>query len=232
MHIPDGYLSPATCAVMYGAAAPFWYVASQKVKKALSHRMVPLLAVFSAFAFVIQMFNIPVPDGTTAHATGAALMAIVLGPWAAVLGVSVALFIQAVFFGDGGILAFGANAFNMAVVIPLVAYTIYRALAGRAPVGSSRQWIAAAVAGYVAINVAALAAAVEFGIQPALFRAADGTPLYSPYGLSVAVPAMMFAHLTIAGFAEAVVTGGAVAFLQRAMPHLWQAEAVETEAAA
>jgi len=222
MHIPDGYLSPATCAVMYGAAAPFWYVAVQKVKKVLTHRMVPLLSIFAAFSFTIMMFNAPVPDGTTAHAVGGVLMAIVLGPWAATIGVSVALLIQAIFFGDGGILAFGANAFNMAVVLPFVGFYVYRAISGNAPIKSSRHWIGAAVGGYVGINAAALVAAIEFGLQPALFHAADGTPLYCPYGLSAAIPAMMFAHLTVAGFAEAVVTGGVVAFLQRAMPSLME----------
>ena len=67
-----------------------------------------------------MMFNVPVPDGTTAHAVGAVLVAVLLGPWAAVIAVSVALAIQALFFGDGGVLAFGANCFNMAVVMPLV----------------------------------------------------------------------------------------------------------------
>ena len=77
-----------------------------------------------------MMFNIPVPGGTTAHGVGATLIAIVLGPWAAVIGVSVALIIQALFFGDGGILAIFANCFNMAIVMPFVGYGLYRLLAG------------------------------------------------------------------------------------------------------
>ncbi len=172
-----------------------------------------------------MMFNAPVPDGTTAHAVGGALMAIILGPWAATIGVSIALLIQALFFGDGGILAFGANCFNMAVVLPFVGYAVYRAISSDAPLSSSRHWIGAAVGGYVGINAAALCAAIEFGVQPTLFHTADGTPLYCPYGLSQAIPAMMFAHLTVAGFAEAVVTGGMVAFLQRAMPSLMELRA-------
>ncbi|MCD6291210.1 MAG: cobalt transporter CbiM [Anaerolineae bacterium] len=231
MHIPDGYLSPATCVVMYAAAAPFWYRAAQKVKAVLTNRTVPLLSIFAAFSFVIMMFNAPVPDGTTAHAVGGTLMAIILGPWAATIGVSIALLIQAIFFGDGGILAFGANCFNIAVVLPFVGYVVYRLIAGDASLTSSRHWIGAAVGGYVGINAAALMAAIEFGVQPALFHAADGTPLYCPYGLSQAIPAMLFAHLTIAGFAEAVVTGGVVAFLQRSMPSLMGLR-VEKEAVA
>ena len=104
MHIPDGYLSPATCVAFYAAATPFWAVAAARVRKMLSGRTVPLLAIFSAFTFAIMMFNVPVPGGTTAHGVGGTLTAIVLGPWAAVISTSVALMIQALFFGDGGIL--------------------------------------------------------------------------------------------------------------------------------
>jgi cobalt/nickel transport system permease protein len=136
------------------------------------------------------------------------------------LAVSVALLIQALFFGDGGVTAFGANCFNMAIIGSLVAYWVYRAIAGRAAITSRRRVVAAAIAGYLAINVAALLAAIEFGIQPALFTDAAGAPLYAPYPLSVAVPAMLIGHLTIAGLAELVVTGGVVAYLQRSDPSL------------
>ncbi len=220
MHIPDGYLSPQTCGVMYAVAAPFWYIAARKLKKTLTSKTVPLLSIFSAFSFVIMMFNVPVPGGTTAHAIGGTLIAVLLGPWAAVLGVSTALFIQAIFFGDGGILAFGANAFNMAVVLPFVGYGVYRLIAKTASKDSPRYWIGAAIGGYAGINAAALCAAIEFGIQPTLFHTADGTPLYCPYNLSQAIPAMLLAHLTVAGVAEAVITGGVLIFLRKTMPAL------------
>lgn len=214
MHIPDGYLSPQTCAVMYAVSAPFWYVAAQRLKK-LSGRMLPLIAIFAAFSFVIMMFNVPLPGGTTGHAVGATLMAIVLGPWAAVIGVTIALAVQALFFGDGGILAFGANAFNMAIVMPFVAVAVYNLLSANTPLTSSRRVIAGAVAGFVALNVAAFLTAVQFGIQPALFRAADGTPLYGPYGLGEAIPAMMLGHILIAGPVEGIVTALVIAYLQK-----------------
>ena len=220
MHIPDGYLSPQTCGVMYAAAAPVWYMAARKLKKTLTLKAVPLLSIFSAFSFVIMMFNVPVPGGTTAHAIGGALIAIILGPWAAVVGVSAALLIQAVLFGDGGILAYGANVFNMAIVLPFVAYWIYRLFAGSIEKKSPKQWIGAALGGYIGINVAALFAAIEFGIQPILFHTANGTPLYCPYNLSQAIPAMLFAHLTVAGPAEAIITAGVLVFLRKSMPDL------------
>ncbi len=223
VHIPDGYLSPATAAVMYAAAAPFWYRATRKMKTLIAGRAVPSIALFAALSFVIMMFNVPLPGGTTGHAVGSVLAAIVLGPWAASLAVSVALVIQALFFGDGGILAIGANAFNMAIAMPFVGYFFYRLLAGRAALTSTRRVIAAALAGYVAINVGALLTAVELGIQPALFHDAAGRALYFPYGLDVAIPAMLLGHLTIAGLAECLVTGLVVAWLQRTNPQLLQA---------
>src|SRR4249920_2582284 len=139
MHIPDGYLSPSTCATLYVAAAPFWYIALQRVRRLLTTRLVPLLAVFSAFSFVIMMFNLPLPGGTTGHAVGMGIISIVLGPWASIIAISIALLIQAVFFGDGGITTFGANSLNMAIVGSLVAYWTYRGLAGRAALDSPRR---------------------------------------------------------------------------------------------
>lgn len=219
MHIPDGYLSPSTCAALYAASAPFIYVATRKVKRLVSARLAPLLSVFAAFSFVIMMLNVPLPGGTSGHAVGATLATIVLGPWAAMLAVAVALAIQALFFGDGGILSLGANVFNMAVVMSLVASAVYRVFGGSAE-SPRRKMVAGAAAGYVGLNVAAFLTAVEFGIQPALFRAADGAPLYAPYGLDVSIPAMMIGHLFIAGPAEAIITALAVAFIARTNPDL------------
>jgi cobalt/nickel transport system permease protein len=215
MHIPDGYLSPQTSAAMAVVMVPTWWQATVRVKKVVKSRYVPLLALGAAFSFVIMMFNIPVPDGTTAHAVGGGLIAVLLGPWAACIAVSIALLIQALFFGDGGLLAFPANALNMAVVLPFVSYGAYRLLTRGTALTSTRRVWAGAVGAYVGLNVSALAAAIEFGIQPDLFHTADGTPLYAPFHLSQTIPAMMFAHLLIAGVVEGAITGGVVAYLQR-----------------
>ncbi len=223
MHIPDGYLSPATAAAMYAASAPFWYRASQKIRGVLTGRSVPLIALFAALSFVIMMFNVPLPGGTTGHAVGSVLAAIVLGPWAASLAVSVALVIQAFFFGDGGILAIGANAFNMAIAMPFVGFYLYRWLSGRAALTSRRRVIAAGIAGYAAINVAALLTGVELGLQPLLFHDAAGHALYFPYPLQIAIPAMLLGHLTIAGAVEGLVTGLVLAWLQQSNPQLLEA---------
>jgi cobalt/nickel transport system permease protein len=217
VHIPDGYLSPSTCAVLYGASVPVWVAAGRRVKKVVKSRYVPLVAIGAAYSFLVMMFNVPIPDGTTAHAVGGVLVAVLLGPWAAVIAVSIALLIQALFFGDGGVLAFGANAFNMAIVMPFVGYAVYRALVHRnQPLTSPRRPLGAAIGAYVGINAAALCAAVEFGLQPELFHTADGTPLYAPFHLAQTIPAMLFAHLLVAGVVEAALTAGVVTYLQRA----------------
>jgi len=220
MHIPDGYLSPSTCLVMYAGAFPFWYLALRRLRRWLSTRLIPLLSVFAAFSFLVMMFNLPLPGGTTGHALGVAIAAIVLGPWASLLAISIALLIQALFFGDGGITTLGANCFNMAIVGSLAAYLVYRVLAGRAAITSSRRIVAAALAGYVAINASAFCAAIEFGVQPLLFKDVSGAPLYAPYPLSIAIPAMMIGHLSFAGLAEMILAGGMVAYFQRANPRL------------
>ncbi len=220
MHIPDGYLSPTTCAATYALALPFWYLAFARVKRLLHTRTVPLLAVFSAFTFVIMLFNLPLPGGTTGHAAGIGIASIVLGPSAAIVAISLALLIQALLFGDGGITTFAANCLNMAIAGVLVSYWSYRLIAGGAAIGSKRRVVAAAIAGYLAINVAALLAAIEFGVQPGFFHDDAGAPLYAPYPLAIAIPAMMIGHLAIVGFAELLITGGLVAYLQRANPGL------------
>jgi cobalt/nickel transport system permease protein len=185
---------------------------------------VPVLALFSAFAFVLMMFNIPLPGGTTGHAVGGTLLVIVLGPWEAVLGLSVVLAIQAFFFGDGGLVTFGVNCFNMAIVLPFVGYMVYKLISGSSETTSPRRLLGAVVGSYMGIVVASLVVGIELGIQPALFHAADGTPLYAPYGLAVAIPAMLIGHLAIAGPVEAIVTGGVFAYLQRTRSSLVKAD--------
>ncbi len=223
MHIPDGYLSPVTCAVMLALVLPFWAIGIRRVRQTLSARSVPLVALVAAFSFVIMMFNIPLPGGTSGHAVGAALAAILLGPEVAAIAISIALAIQALLFGDGGILAIGANCFNMAVAIPYVSSSVYRALAKDTAVRSRRRVVGAALGGYVGLAAGAFLTAVEFGVQPALFRAADGTPLYAPYPLAVALPAMVIPHLLVAAVVEAAFTGLVLAYLQRSHPQLLEA---------
>lgn len=231
MHIPDGYLGPQTYAPAWAFMLLVWGWASRVIKQTLKSYQVPLLAIGAAFSFVIMMFNIPIPGGTTGHAVGGVLVAIVLGPWAAVVAISVALIVQALLFGDGGITAIGANCFNMALVLPFVGYWTYRLLAARSSIASPRRAIAAAAGGYVGLNAAALTTALMFGIQPIIAHAPSGQPLYSPYPLSVAVPAMALEHLLLFGFIEAAATGLVVAYLQRTDVSLLQGGMLRPSAA-
>ena len=205
MHIPDGYLSPQTFVPLYGVSFVFWAVALKKIKKELSAKYIPYLAMAAAFSFLIMMFNVPIPGGTTGHAVGGGIIAILLGPWAAVLAVSVVLIIQAVVFGDGGITAIGANCFNMAVVMPFVSYWVFKLIKGDTN-GGVRFYVAAFLAGYVGLSVAAILTGFEFGIQPMIASGPDGKPLYAPYPLSIAVPVMAIEHMLVFGIVEGMVT--------------------------
>jgi cobalt/nickel transport system permease protein len=218
MHIPDGYLSPVISLGLAAATVPVWAISTQKVKTVLNNRTIPLLAIFAALSFTIMMFNIPVPGGTTAHGVGAVLIAVVLGPWAAVIAVSTALVIQALFFGDGGILAIFANCFTMAIVMPFVGYWTYRLVAARAPLLGTRRVWAAGIAGYLAMTASALVVGILLGIQPLLFSDASGKPLYSPYDLQTAIPAMLISHVFGASIVEGLIAGLGVAYFQKRHP--------------
>ena len=220
MHIPDGYLGPVTCGVFYAVMLPIWTIASKIVKKTLKARQVPMLAIGAAFSFVIMMFNVPIPGGSTGHAVGGVLVAILLGPWAACIAITVALVVQALLFGDGGITAIGANCFNMAFVLPFAGYYTYRLISAGSQIGSNRRVIAAGIGAYVGICVAAACAGVEFGLQPLLHHTASGQSLYCPYGLNVAVPAMLGEHMLVFGWIEVIVTALVVKYLQKQSPEL------------
>ena len=222
MHIPDGYLGPQTYLTCYAAMLPLWGWASSRVKRSLGSRRMPLLGVGAAFSFVVMMINVPLPGGTSGHAVGSVLAAILFGPWGALLAVSLTLVLQAFLFGDGGVTAIGANCLTMAVVMPFAGYAVFRALSMGAAVGSKRRWLAAAVGGYVGLNAGALLAALLFGLQPLIAVDSAGRALYCPFGLKVAVPAMMAGHLLVFGWVEAVITGGAVAYLERCEPGLFE----------
>lgn len=217
MHIPDNYLSPQTCGVMGVVMIPVWVHCIRKVKAELDRKRIAFIGIAAAFSFLLMMFNVPIPGGTTAHAVGGTLIAILLGPEAACLAVTVALAIQALVFGDGGILSFGANCFNMAFVIPFLGFFIYKLIRNHAPAAWGDK-VGCVVGAYIGINVAALCAAIEFGIQPMLFHDALGHALYSPYPLSVSIPAMLTAHLLVAGVVDALATILIYTFIKRVAP--------------
>jgi cobalt/nickel transport system permease protein len=123
--------------------------------------------------------------------------------------------LQALMFGDGGITAIAANCFNMGVVMPFVAYYAYKLISGGTEIKSSRRVIAAAVAGWVSLTLAAFCTGVEFGLQPILNHTLEGVPLYMPYPLSVTVPAMLLEHALGFSILEALITALIFAYIQK-----------------
>jgi cobalt/nickel transport system permease protein len=219
MHIPDGYLSPQTYIPLIGAFVAAASVAVRKVKNEVSARNIPYLGMAAAFSFIIMMFNLPIPGGTTGHAVGSAVIAILFGPWAAMIAVSVALIIQALIFGDGGITAIGANCFNMAVFMPFSAYYIFKLFCHN-PLRKGRVFFAAFISGYLSLVLAAMLTATEFGIQPMIASTSDGKALYCPYDLSIAIPAMAIEHLLLFGIIEGIITAFIVRYFLRNDPGL------------
>lgn len=214
MHIPDNYLSPTTCAVLAVAATPVVGLSITKVKAQLKENkeLAPMLGIAASLSFLLMMFNVPIPGGTTAHAVGGVLLSILIGPYAASLALTVALLLQALLFGDGGILALGANIFNMAIAMPFVGYAVYHFFRKQ-----NHETAGVLVGSYVGINVAAFLTAVELGIQP-IIATQGGEPLYNPYGLAVTIPAMMVTHLTIAGAVEVFFTYVIYRFVNQVAP--------------
>ena len=214
MHIPDNYLSPASCAVLAVAAAPVVGLSITKVKAQLKENkeLAPMLGIAASLSFLLMMFNVPIPGGTTAHAVGGVLLSILIGPYAASLALSVALLLQALLFGDGGIIALGANIFNMAIAMPFVGYAVYHFFRKQ-----NHETAGVLIGSYVGINVAAFLTAIELGIQP-IIATQGGEPLYNPYGLAVTIPAMMVTHLTIAGAVEVFFTYVIYRFVKQVAP--------------
>ena len=226
--MPDGYLGPNTYLPFWIIMIPIWYYAGRWLRTNLRTKQVPYLALAAAFSFVIMMFNVPIPGGSTGHAVGSALVAIILGPWAAVVTTSVALLIQCLLFGDGGITTFGANCFNMAVVIPFVGYYTYAFIAGKTKMTDRRRIIGSAVGAWLGLTLAAVCAGFEMGIQPIINVSSTGVPLYMPYGLGITVPAMFFGHAFFFSIVEVIVTVVAFTYIARNDPTIiWNYKAVE-----
>jgi cobalt/nickel transport system permease protein len=206
MHIPDGFLSVYVAIVFWIVSLGLVVYALKRVNRDLGEKQVPLMGVLAAAIFAGQMLNFAVAGGTSGHMVGATLATILLGPWAAILVMTCVVGVQALIFQDGGLLALGANIFNMAIIGVSVSYFVYRTvqrLAGGKPWGL---YVGGFAAAWLAVFVASLAAALELAIS--------GT---SP--ANVALPAMGAVHALI-GIGEGLITVGALAFLAAVRPDL------------
>lgn len=205
MHIPDGFLSTNTWISAWGISVGGLWVCIRKVTGLLKDRMVPLMGVLSAFIFAAQMVNFPVAGGTSGHFLGGALAAILLGPYAGAVVISIVLIAQCLIFQDGGLTALGANIFNMSFVGAIGGYLVYKLL--RLIFGKNKGIIfSGAVSAWFSVVLASAACAIELGIS--------GT---SPF--KVVIPAMIGVHILI-GIGEAIITSIILGFILKVRPDL------------
>ncbi|MFZ1575172.1 MAG: energy-coupling factor ABC transporter permease [Chromatiaceae bacterium] len=210
MHIPEGMLSiPITAAAGLVSVATVAYAVSW-VRRHMDDRKVVLMAVLGALIFALQMLNFPIQAGTSGHFAGGALAGILLGPWPAVLVMTAVLGVQAFLFGDGGVMALGANILNLGILAPLIGYLLYQA-ATRWRDTRGRRMGGAFLGAWLSTLLAALAVAAELGFS--------GTA-----HLGVATLAMGTTHALI-GIGEGLITAALVAYLCAVRPDLLTGQA-------
>ena len=206
MHIPDGFLSPTICAFMYVISVAFLVWSWRKARITYSRSLAPLLGVSSAFVFAAQMINFPIAYGTSGHLVGGTFLSVLLGPYAAILSMTIVLMMQALFFADGGIFTFGANVFNMAVIGGLSFFLVK--LLMKDPKRSGRFFLSLFIASWLSVVLGALACGLQIGSSPVFSDAG---------GIAVTVPAMLFWHISI-GLGEAAITTTLISQLHRLQP--------------
>jgi cobalt/nickel transport system permease protein len=205
VHIPDGFLDTKTAITTGVLSAAGLGAALRHTSRHVRSRQIPMIGLTAAFVFVAQMINFPVAGGTSGHLLGATLAVVLLGPSAAVIVMSCVLIIQALIFADGGLLALGANVFNMALVAPLTAYLIYRGM--HSMLRNQRgQLIAASAAAWCSVVAASVVCAGELALS--------GTVAWN-----LALPAMAGIHSLI-GIGEALITMLVLAAIARTRPEL------------
>jgi cobalt/nickel transport system permease protein len=208
MHIPDGLIAtnqPTSLTITVGMwiiSAAFLAWSWKKAKATYSRSITSLLAISSAFVFAAQMINFPIAFGTSGHLVGGTFLAMLLGPYAAMLSMTIVLLMQAFIFADGGILAFGMNVFNMAIVGGLSFFLVK--LFTRGHNGSRRLIPSVFAASWLSVMGGALLAALE--ISPAFAG-----------GVAVTVPSMLLYH-TIIGLGEGAITTVLISSIQRMQP--------------
>lgn len=214
MHMADALLSPAVGGAMWAASGAALALAARRVRTDGDDRIVPLMGVLGAFVFAAQMINFAIPGtGSSGHLGGGLLLAILLGPWAALIANASVLTVQALFFADGGLLALGANIFNLGVLPCLVAYPLlYRLLASGDP-SPRRIALACVVAAVVGLQLGALGVVLQ--------TVASGV---SALSFSTFLWLMLPIHLAI-GLVEGLATAAVVLFVRRARPDLLAATA-------
>lgn len=205
MHIPDGFINGAASAGFGAVAAGGLGVSIRRTGQYLSERQVPLAGLVAAFVFAAQMVNFPVIAGMSGHLLGGVLAAVLVGPWAGFVVISVVLGVQSVFFADGGLSALGLNIVNMGVLGALLGFVIFRIL--RAALGG-RVTLAAGIAAFLSVPLAALGFVGQFAI--------GGT---ADVSMGALLMAMVGTHLLI-GIGEGLLTALVVGAVMGSRPDL------------
>lgn len=213
MHIPDGFLNLPVSIVFWVVSICVIAIALRKTSKQLGEKEIPLVGILAAAIFAGQMLNFTVTGGTSGHLLGAALATVLLGPWAAVLVMTSVVSIQAILFQDGGIIALGANLFNMAIVGVFVSYAVLTFTKKLFKNEKFSIFFGSGLSAWTSILFASLACALELAVS--------GT---SP--ANIAIPAMAGIHALI-GVGEAAITFGAVSFIYASRKDLLMKNTVE-----
>jgi cobalt/nickel transport system permease protein len=219
MHIPDGLLDPITTIVLWIVTIAImilgYFRMGKMFEKEDSEKMIPYIGVLAAVIFAFQFVNYPVPGGASGHLVGGTLVAIILGPWASVIVMSLILVIQSL-FGDGGITALGPNAFNMGIIGGIVGFYIVVLLVRVFNKTSLKKelkvTIATAIGSYIAIVLASFICGIEIGIGGAI-------------PMEIAIPAMVFWHLII-GVGEAIISALIVFYIYKTKPDFILTESI------
>jgi len=199
MHIPDGFLSPQTYLPAYAAAGLAWAWAARGLRNTLDEQIVPRLAAMTALAYGLGLVMVPIPGGTSGHALGVAMLALLFGARLAFLAYSLVLLLQSLLFGAGGITALPVNVLAIGLAGSLAALLAFRGLR------RLNETAAVAIAAWVSVVLPGLLVALALGAQPLIAHKQDGTPLFFPFGFSITLPAVVIPHLLI-GVGEAVLT--------------------------
>ena len=220
MHIPDGFIDLPTSAIFAAASAGAITYSLAGARKQLDEKSAPLAGLTAVFIFAVQMLNFPVAAGTSGHLLGGALAAVLVGPYAATLALTVVLLMQGFLFADGGLSAIGLNVFNMGVLGVWGGYAIFLLVRKVLPKNKSSISIAAAAGGLISVPIAA----VGFVIQYALGATAT-------FSVSTVLGAMVGTHILI-GIGEAIITAltvGAVMASRSDLVFGWKNETSKLE---
>lgn len=209
MHIPDGFLDGKTLALTGALSAGGLAVAARQVNRTLPRNKIPLMGLGAAFVFAAQMLNFPVAGGTSGHLLGGVLAGVLLGPGAATIVIACVLTVQALLFSDGGVLALGANIFNMAFIGAMVGYAVYRAVLPLLP-GLRGRIAAVFFAAWCSTVLASLTCAGELALSGTLAPA-------------MVFPAMLGTHALI-GIGEGLITSLVILTIARTRPDLLETE--------